>query len=207
MFHSLFPVLVYEHVYTGDLLQKIQAEIQQEYDIQNQNGFIHIKKEEKSRIGSLYITSGALASTDNINNFINDDSKFPVFKKEIFENVISYCKKTNIEIEIDPFIRRSWFVVTHSGNASSIHTHLWEDIIVVYYFKADGDEGNIRLHSPHNKIKYTKDNTKEIVPTSGKMIIFPGWLAHEVLANNTEKERVSISVNIKVFEDYKYERP
>lgn len=204
MLHTLFPVYVREFTYTGETLEKIQQEVEQEYAIQKDIGFIHVTKEENPRVGSLYTTSGAF---DDVNNFVNDDSKFPTLKNEILKQIKEYCNQTNIKPEFEPFIRSSWFAITHNGNSSSIHTHLWEDLVAVYYYKADGDEGNIKLHSPHNKIKYTNDSEFEIVPKIGKFLIFPGWLGHDVLINNTDKERVSVAVNVKVFKEYEYNRP
>jgi hypothetical protein len=204
MFHKLFHVAVYEFDYSGEILEEIQHEIRQELLIQESAGFVQVSKEKNPRVGSLYTTSGAF---DNVNNFIDDDLKFPIFKNEVLKNIKHYCNQSNIAIEIEPFIRSSWFTITKTGNSASMHTHLWEDLVAVYYYKADGDEGNICLHSSYDSIKYTTTNNYEIVPHTGKFLIFPGWLKHSILANNTIKDRISIAINIKVFKDYEYNRP
>jgi uncharacterized protein (TIGR02466 family) len=204
MFHKLFHVAVYEFEYSGKILEEIQNEIRQELLIQESAGFVQVTKEENPRVGSLYTTSGAF---NNVNNFIDDDLKFPIFKNEILKNIKHYCVQNDIEMEIEPFIRSSWFTITKTDNSASTHTHLWEDLVAVYYYKADGDEGNIRLHSPHDKIKYTNTKQYEIIPNTGKFLIFPGWLKHSVLVNETTKDRVSVAVNIKIFKDYEYDRP
>lgn len=204
IFHKLFNVIVYEFNYSGKILEEIQNEIQQELIIQESVGFVQVTKEENPRIGSASFTSGVF---DNVNNFIDDDLKFPIFKNEILNNIKHYCNQNDIEIEIEPFIRSSWFTITKKDNFASSHTHLWEDLVAVYYYKSDGDEGNILFHSPQDKIKYTNTKQYEITPATGKFIIFPGWLRHTILVNETNKNRISVVANIKIFKDYEYDRP
>ena len=197
MLHELFPVIVYETEFTGELLEKVQKELQQEYALQV---FIPCKPlTEHSEIGSINLTSGTFTE---VNNFVNDDQKFPILKNEILKIVDYYCEQANIKKEVKPVISKSWFVLSQHNDYAHKHNHKKEDLTLVYYCQASGCEGKIKLHSPHSNFKYTSDDTYEITPTTGKIIIFPGWLFHSILTNETQNDRISVAIEVTIFNKY-----
>jgi hypothetical protein len=71
----------------------------------------------------------------------------------------------------------------------------------VYYIKATGNEGNLRLINPLTYDKFVVDLNFEITPITGKLILFPGWLKHQVLQNNSNNERISLAFNLELFNE------
>jgi hypothetical protein len=71
----------------------------------------------------------------------------------------------------------------------------------VYYIKATGNEGNLRLINPLTHDKFVGDLDFEITPITGKLVLFPGWLKHQVLQNNSTNERISLAFNLELFNE------
>jgi uncharacterized protein (TIGR02466 family) len=105
-----------------------------------------------------------------------------------------------------------------------VHIHSGSDFSVVYYPLVPKDSGNITFISPNdlisfwwsNFLKTNKRNDKEytncftadyteLTPNTGDLIIFPSWLKHGVSTNNSSKDRISISFNIK-FEEMRFDQ-
>jgi hypothetical protein len=68
----------------------------------------------------------------------------------------------------------------------------------VYYIKATGNEGNLRLINPLTYDKFVGDSNFEIIPVTGKLVLFPGWLKHQILQNNSLNERISLAFNLEL---------
>ena len=75
----------------------------------------------------------------------------------------------------------------------------------VFYIRADGDEGDISFID--KDIKVVQDcpmhpRTRQEVnytPITGELILFPSGTMHMVKPNLTEKDRYSVSFNMRVF--------
>jgi ectoine hydroxylase-related dioxygenase (phytanoyl-CoA dioxygenase family) len=46
------------------------------------------------------------------------------------------------------------------------------------------------------KTNFNNQNVGEYLPENGKLIVFPSWLEHSVLANKTNEIRISIAFNV-----------
>jgi uncharacterized protein (TIGR02466 family) len=101
-----------------------------------------------------------------------------------------------------------WSIINNKHDYNSSHSHtnaLWSG---VYYVKADKDSGNLNLYDPrlqaHTTHHYTNGEKlhdinytrMEFAPTTGKCLIFPGWLIHDVSPSKSDNDRVIISFNI-----------
>ena len=121
-----------------------------------------------------------------------------------FENNSNYVPNMRCQIQ------QSWWSKFGYRDYAHVHNHGKFDIAGVYYFKvASSGEGNIYFNSPvpcsstsfpFNHYGRVQSQEAEV----GKMILFPGYLDHGVLTNETKSDRVSLSFNIN-FENKNYE--
>lgn len=110
-----------------------------------------------------------------------------------------YCKELGFNLR--DYKRISWIVKTSKGGNTMSHTHGEYDIAGVYYFKTNEQDGEIYFESPVGPAvsslcfqKYSERYSHS--PAIGKLILFPGWLAHGVKTNNTDSERISLAFSI-----------
>lgn len=108
-----------------------------------------------------------------------------------------------------------WANISPAGSSNQYHAHpscLWSG---VYYVDDGGDpEGGplvlLDPRFPMNKMYYAdlafmdekgaQQNTKErILPTPGRMVIFPSWLMHGVRPHSGPRDRISIAMNLAAF--------
>jgi len=101
-----------------------------------------------------------------------------------------------------------WTTIYPTGCFVPEHVHSNSLLSGVFYAKAPEDCGDIVLHDPSWVTKtmclvhsnptvfpgvYTKHQEKA---EAGKMLLFPSWLPHKTLPNNSTEDRIIISFNI-----------
>ena len=99
-----------------------------------------------------------------------------------------------------------WAIVNGPGASNRAHLHpgaLWSG---VYYVSAPEASGNIEFTDPRTanimrQPRYAErpDNcypSMVIQPHTGMLLLFPGWLYHEVSSNLTGEDRVIVSFNL-----------
>jgi uncharacterized protein (TIGR02466 family) len=100
------------------------------------------------------------------------------------------------------FMAHSWFNITTSGGGQEWHAHTDSIISGTYYYKTTGKEGRIGFKNP---VPFTKNGLfpaggrtpeKQYVEVNeGMLILFPGWLDHQVEVNTTNNDRITIAFN------------
>ena len=107
-------------------------------------------------------------------------------------------------------IEDCWANVNTKGAFNWPHIH--EGFLsMVYYVEADEDTGDIQFSHPSKlqsiKWDYTMFNNEHVTctdsswlfhPITNRCLVFPSWLEHKVNVNNTNKMRISISLNTKL---------
>ena len=98
-----------------------------------------------------------------------------------------------------------WANVNGKGGFNYPHTHPRSILSGVYYVKAEPSQGGLRIERQDSAEHYLSKNvsspsyfnmTNWIYPVeTGKIFIFPSWLRHGVLENETDEYRISISFN------------
>ena len=125
----------------------------------------------------------------NLNNFLD----------EINENLKIYCE--NINFKMSDYYIKSWFSLFKKNNYAHVHDHTGSDISGVFYYKTNGDDGDLVFHNINPYIKMSRcyinyNNSWVHKPSVGKIILFPSWLPHGVTTNKTDDTRISFSFNI-----------
>jgi uncharacterized protein (TIGR02466 family) len=115
--------------------------------------------------------------------------------------------------DVDPdkskfFIINMWTTIYPTGAFVPEHIHSNAYLSGVFYAKAPPDCGDIVFHDPAwiaktmqlrstAKASFPAILTKQgITPEAGKMILFPAWLPHRSMPNNSPDDRIIVSFNI-----------
>lgn len=192
MFKTLFPTLLLEEQISGETLDSVSLEI----DAVLENLSFSLNPEDDT--GQLYISDEGISCSNDLISRYN----LTKLNSEIMQCVNRYLKETNT---IPKTQLKNYVAVMTSlgpGATSTKHVHQPSCLIVVYYHKTPLDCGNIRLYSPIQHSEFQKEPIVDIVPTQGKILVFPGWLYHEVLKNNSDSVRYSIAITMQVYEDF-----
>lgn len=93
------------------------------------------------------------------------------------------------------YFKKSW--ITYCKKYSWGHNHHHNDCKIsgVYYYQTDKLSGNLRLYSPLQFSSFNH-NFIDITPESGTIVMFPGWMGHEILPTKSESLRISIAFNL-----------
>ena len=142
------------------------------------------------------------STTSDFNKEVNiiEELGLESIRKEIDNHVREYCAE--LEWEFREYWMESWFTRYKKGDYSDVHRHGDSDISGVYFYKTNGQDGDLFFLSPTAPLSIAKcyhQNGLKIShqPQEGKMILFPGWLQHGVNVNNTDNIRMSLAFNIR----------
>jgi uncharacterized protein (TIGR02466 family) len=128
---------------------------------------------------------------------------------EITNHVKIVSRKLGFKEETSVICVESWININHAKEITKPHQHPKTEIVAVYYPLADKVSA-IEFLNPYQQLQYIIKNKKiknwneynsftfKIIPTSGKLLIFPGWLLHYVINDGNDNERISIAYNFKV---------
>lgn len=156
------------------------------------------------RFNEDYEKTGYMMASDegvvNTNNFLKRYNLLDL-ENFIIEKTYEYCDKLNIEVSEPLITFMSWCTKTPPGGHSSRHAHHPSTLVAVYYFNCTDNHGNLRLYNPLPHY-YQKNNFFDIELADGKLVIFPGWIEHEIQKNCSDSARYSIAVNIQVYGNY-----
>lgn len=192
MFRPLFPTLLLEEQLSGETLTSVTSEI----DLALTNLNFSLNPEDDT--GDLYISDEGISYSNNLLNRYN----LKTLNFEIMRCVNMYLEETNTipKVELKTYV--AVMTLLKPGAESVKHMHQPSCVVAVYYHKAPTNCGNIRLYSPIQHVEFQKETIIDIVPEHGKILIFPGWLWHEVLKNNSDSIRHSIAITIQVYKEF-----
>ena len=122
----------------------------------------------------------------------------------VCQNYLGFKKKKYI-------ITTSWITVTRKGDFSQFHNHRNSFWSGVYYFQDEYPEGSsyIKFLNPVQSLSdycyssydieyFTEDSSEswEFPPESKQLLLFPSYLKHRIMKNNSDKVRHSLAFNI-----------
>lgn len=131
--------------------------------------------------------------------------KFVKFSIENFAHSLGYdLNKKHLRITT------LWANVQYQGGAHRKHIHSGSQFSGVYYVEAPENSGKLKLSDPKEAFRMIEpppDNSTQfnalevdIAPESGRIVVFPSYLQHEVVNHPGKDMRISMSFNA-VFED------
>lgn len=180
---TIFVDFIHSMRYDGDqrLVEDSIREIQSGYKESP------VKKSNKGGWQSI-LYEGYTCGSENLNTFVN----------KCFQSISDWCVKS--------YGRKLnhinwWFNINKKGNFNSVHNHGRADLVAVYYVKAPKNSGTLSL-SRNDGSAYTTlfeaDADFELTPEEGRLYFFPAHIWHWVDCSESDEERISISMNLKV---------
>ena len=103
-----------------------------------------------------------------------------------------------------------WCTINRPTTGHPRHIHPLSAVSGTYYVNADKDRGCLNIHDPYDNramgIMFEPDSplahdTSTLEVKSKKVILFPGWVSHSVQQNSSNKDRIGVSFNYRVFYD------
>jgi len=141
--------------------------------------------------------------------------EYNLLTKELIKMQTEIYEAEGYHPDTEPFIDNMWANVNYKYSYNKNHVHPGAQWSGVYYIQSPKDSGNIWFTDPCGQkhldmpIMADKKNKpshywREVYykPFEGRLIMFPGWLSHEVEQNMTDVLgedgwRVSVSFNFK----------
>ena len=114
---------------------------------------------------------------------------------ETFNPLVTFITN-NIPFKENSKILNMWGSISSKHHYNSIHHHgktpnVWSG---VYYLQIPPNSGDLVFHS-----HWDTDLIKSLTPVPGGLIIFPSSLSHQVEANMSNQDRISIAFNFQLY--------
>lgn len=138
--------------------------------------------------------------------------RFPVFaqiKEALDQHVAAFAEDLQFDLEGRKLVLEDlWINILPEGGYHSAHIHPHSVISGTTYVAMPDGASAIRLEDPRHammmaapaRIKDARKDMKNFIyvtPEVGEILMWESWLRHEVLMNQSEDERVSVSFNYK----------
>ena len=151
-----------------------------------------------------YKTGSMLTSDEGVKNTNNFISRYNLLEleNEVIATARQYLASMNVTEPVDLKIFMSWLTKINPRSTSSKHAHHATTLVCVYYCDSTLSQGKLRLFNPL-PIEFQTQRHIDIDIEPGKLVLFPGWLYHEVQENLSESPRHSIAINIQIYENDK----
>ena len=192
---KLFPEPIFKYKFND--YQKFNEELGKYiYDLYEKDN----KGIERSNRGGWHSENFKLGQPNSIQQkFAQEVQKYIL---NVFQNMGWKIKDKNIRL------KEMWAIINKKNNFNVIHTHPNCYLSAAYYVKTHDGCGKIKFTNPNlasrqrsplieNKTDFNQ-NGIEVDPKEGDLLFFPAYLTHEVLRNNSDKERIVISFNIDI---------
>ena len=181
MLHTIFRTSIYRPTFNYEVQES-------ELDF-----FDHVMKKPKQNKKNL------------ISNEIHvlDNKEFSTIKEFINVQLNQYIFKYYGKVKKDTiFINTSWLNVTKPGMSHHQHTHPNSLVSGVFYFNCIPNDSIIFSNpNPLDNVFFFSHFTEEgankcnTLVDTGTLVIFPSWLSHEVVENESDEDRKSLSFN------------
>jgi uncharacterized protein (TIGR02466 family) len=109
--------------------------------------------------------------------------------------------------EYDLNLTALWCNLNYAADVDYAHIH-YPDIAGVYYLQTPKNCGDLMMHNPHKDTSQGKfarlfkefKTSYTVTPEVGKGLIFPCWVPHQVLQNQSGEDRISMSFGFELIE-------
>jgi len=211
----LFPTTIYQEFATLENYDPVQIEIQsclkEIHETKNYCNVSYIFKDAKNIKENKSLDQGYFISDDLIGHFKLTNLEQRIYNS--LENYLAAVQWTATLKEADPIIpnkgagnfkiMNSWMNIGVKGTRHEYHCHPGYTIAGVYYFRVSDEQGGICFNNPNLMLYHadfpegrTSPQSIEYIPRDGEIILFPAWLQHSTVENNSDEERISIAFNI-----------
>lgn len=138
---------------------------------------------------------------ENIDWLIKEfENSFDDCMKFYLKESISFKHKIDSYASLPPIKYNYWTNVNSPGSKNELHSHKQNSFVGLYYVQAK-DTGALIFKNPGNLLNDCTQlspyvNNFEFLPNDGDLIMWPGWIPHEVAINTSTQDRINIAFNI-----------
>jgi uncharacterized protein (TIGR02466 family) len=129
---------------------------------------------------------------------------------KINQYLVEVHKQMGLKINTPSVVTSHWYNINPPNTYNMRHLHPKSMLSGTFYVQVpEGDCGSMTLYRDNLFMGYLPDEVVEtwnpvtsgtvtIPPVKGMLLIFPGWLEHDVSANFTSEDRISFSFNTEI---------
>lgn len=192
--YPLFPTPLYTYKTKNKEYADIQTELQAVVD----KLYLEDRWGQNSHWNSHTM---CLSNSGNFRESILRDEEMRVVTSCIIHHCLNYMRMMNVKPMYKPAIETSWLTLTRPSQYAHIHDHGTSHVSGVYWFKTNGQDGDIVFRNSLKELKcnpigswYAHESA--FSPDQGRISMWPGYLDHSVSENKTNEDRISLSFNI-----------
>lgn len=135
------------------------------------------------------------------------DSRVDITKitKWVEKEATIYWKELGLNPRLKPTVINSWCNLGKPGSMVWPHQHIPVAIACVFYLNSSKEMGNLVLQNPMEQMMAqlpyemtysSREFDFEFEATTGKLVMFPGWIKHYTRPNLTNDTRMSLALNV-----------
>ena len=195
-----FPTLIYHEPLSKTGLERFNAELADE--CRNLRDY-----DAAGRRWSVKNYPGGYTSYASLNQLHKFSSTFEGLERKLNQHVRRFTGQLEMDLRGRKFFLTDlWVNIMPEHAAHSLHLHPLSFISGTYYVTTPSGCAGLKFEDPRlSKFMAAPPKTAKARPTNkphitypaqaGHVILFESWLRHEVAANRTTAERISISFN------------
>jgi uncharacterized protein (TIGR02466 family) len=197
---KLFPTRIHYEKLAARPLKKLDAQLLREcYQLRDYDA--------AGRVWSAENYPGGYTSYGSLSELFAFSSTFDQLRRRIDGHVRRFCRELDYDLKGRKMEMTSfWVNIVPRHVYHGLHLHPLATISGTYYLKVPPRSGSIQFEDPRlasfmaapPRVKNPKPENRpffRIRPEPGKLVLFESWLRHEVLQNQGDEDRVSVSFN------------
>jgi uncharacterized protein (TIGR02466 family) len=197
---SYFPTQIYRNSLPSALAKRLVPELTKESYLTRD---LDLEGQRWSKKNYL----GGYTSYSSITDLPFRSSNVLLLKKWIDRQVGAYARALELDLQGKALeMSNCWFNIMGQYSHHSFHLHPLSTISGTFYVQVPKGSGTLKLEdprleafmgSPPRLLSAKSRNLRHIniEPKPGSLLLFESWLRHEVPANHSKKDRISISFN------------
>jgi uncharacterized protein (TIGR02466 family) len=150
---------------------------------------------------------GGYTSYSSITDLAFRSSGFAALKKWIDAEAKKFARTLDMDLGAGRLAMSSfWVNIMGHGCHHAFHLHPLSTISGTFYLQVPKGSGVFKIEdprlpafmaSPPRKSNAKLENRRffELEPRAGELVLFESWVKHEVVANRSRQERISVSFN------------
>ena len=145
--------------------------------------------------------------------FVEDHQELNTLVLEINRRLDALRSTINFNDNVDLRVESMWININHPYSYNVRHIHPRSYISGSFYIKVPNNSGNLLLKHPAQNLMFIPNSsnifksynninslTWSIPPEENKLVMFPGWVEHEVEQNLSNEDRISIAFNASFYD-------
>ncbi|NCF27918.1 MAG: hypothetical protein GWP69_11100 [Gammaproteobacteria bacterium] len=139
---------------------------------------------------------------------INERSEFALFVSFVEDTMAEVKEFLTVEDQVTFRVATAWVNFNARRDYNVKHVHGNSFFSGVYYVKVPENAGHIKIfdpnpvrmcfHPPYKEVGPHNCFSQEFDPAEGRLVIFPGYVPHEVTPTMNDEERCSIAFNVVI---------